>query len=72
VKKRSRKLSNTHIVKKKSEFELSLPYKIYSGYLGKWKRGSDEIEEYMADIHEISVTGESIITPMRTKKDVIS
>ncbi len=49
-----------------------MPHKIDSGYLGEWKRESDEIEGYMADIHKMSVTGESIIEPMRTKKDVIS
>ena len=42
------------------------------GYLSSWKRQSDSLEEYMADIHTISVTGESIIEPMRTKKSVIS
>jgi len=39
-------------------------------YLGEWRRGADEIEEYMADIHRISNTGESIIEPMRTTKTV--
>ncbi|MDD1700887.1 MAG: rubredoxin, partial [Methanoregula sp.] len=42
------------------------------GYLSSWERLSDSLEEYMADIHTISVTGESIIEPMRTKKSVIS
>ncbi|MBE0524789.1 MAG: rubredoxin [Methanosarcinales archaeon] len=42
------------------------------GYLGEWKRESDELETHMADIHKISVTGESIIEPMRTTRDVIS
>ena len=39
-------------------------------YLGEWRREADEIEEYMADIHRISNTGESIIEPMRTTKAV--
>ncbi|MCK5039665.1 MAG: rubredoxin [Candidatus Aenigmarchaeota archaeon] len=56
----------------KSEIEISLPNKVDSGYLGEWKRNSDEIEECMQDIHKMSVTGESIIEPMRTKKDVLS
>lgn len=41
-------------------------------YLGDWKRNSDELETHMEDIHKISVSGESIIEPMRTKKIVIS
>ena len=43
-----------------------------TSYLSEWKRDSDYLETYMADIHRISVTGESIIEPMRTKKGVIS
>ncbi len=42
------------------------------GYLGEWKKDSDELETCMWDIHRISVTGESIIEPMRTTKHVIS
>jgi len=42
------------------------------GYLGEWERESDELEAHMADIHKISVTGESIIEPMRTTREVIS
>jgi glutamate synthase domain-containing protein 2 len=37
-------------------------------YLGAWKRGSDELETVMADIHQVAETGSSIIEPMRTKK----
>lgn len=40
-------------------------------YLGEWRRQFDELENYMSDIHKISVTGESIIEPMRTTKTVI-
>ncbi|SES90653.1 Glutamate synthase domain-containing protein 2 [Methanococcoides vulcani] len=43
-----------------------------SGYLGEWRRTSDITEPYMEDIHKISVTGESILEPMRTTQDVIS
>jgi methylamine---glutamate N-methyltransferase subunit C len=43
-----------------------------AGYLAEWERQSDELEEYMEDIHTMAVTGESIIEPMRTKKPVIS
>ncbi len=41
-------------------------------YLGEWKRSSDELETHMADIHRMSATVESVIEPMRTRKDVIS
>ncbi|MBK5191076.1 MAG: rubredoxin [Methanosarcinales archaeon] len=41
-------------------------------YLGEWERESDDLETHMADIHRISVTGESIIEPMRTAKPVVS
>jgi len=43
-----------------------------SEYFGNLKRASDEFENVMEDIHRISVTGESIIEPMRTTKKVIS
>jgi len=43
-----------------------------AGYLAEWERPSDDLEEYMADIHTMAVTGESIIEPMRTRKPVIS
>jgi len=43
-----------------------------AGYLAEWERLSDELEEYMEDIHTMAVTGESVIEPMRTKKNVIS
>lgn len=41
-------------------------------YLGEWKREYDELEMHMADIHTISVTGESVTEPMRTTWNVIS
>jgi len=36
------------------------------------RRTSDDLEEYMADIHTMSETGHSVIEPMRTKKPGIS
>ncbi len=41
-------------------------------YLSEWQRPSDELEIYMADIHEIARTGESIHEPMRSKKPGVS
>jgi glutamate synthase domain-containing protein 2/rubredoxin len=35
-------------------------------------RPSDNLEDYMADIHAMAETGESIIEPMRTKHPVVS
>jgi glutamate synthase domain-containing protein 2 len=47
--------------------------KVHSGgYLNEWERESDEFERYLKDIHTISVTGESIVEPMRTKMPVVS
>jgi glutamate synthase domain-containing protein 2 len=40
--------------------------------LDDFRRKSDELEEYMADIHAMAETGKSIIEPMRTKKPVVS
>ncbi len=37
-----------------------------------YRRASDDLEEYMADIHAMAETGQSVIEPMRTKKPVIS
>ncbi|TFH40042.1 MAG: glutamate synthase, partial [ANME-2 cluster archaeon] len=56
----------------KSKITVSSVKLELGGYLGEWKRESDELETHMADIHKISVTGESIIEPMRTTRDVIS
>jgi len=56
----------------KSRMSITTLDKELGGYLGEWKRQSDELESHMSDIHQISVTGESIIEPMRTKMDVIS
>jgi glutamate synthase domain-containing protein 2 len=35
-------------------------------------RASDEIETYMADIHQMAETGQSIVEPMRTRKPTFS
>jgi glutamate synthase domain-containing protein 2 len=35
-------------------------------------RASDEIETYMADIHQMADTGQSIVEPMRTRKPTFS
>jgi len=37
-----------------------------------FERSSDELEVYMADIHEMARTGNPIIEPMRTKKPVVT
>jgi glutamate synthase domain-containing protein 2 len=58
---------------KEHEISISLPVLTdIDGYLGEWSRDSDELERRMQDIHQISVTNESIIEPMRTREDVIS
>lgn len=36
-------------------------------YLSEWRRGSDEFETAMADIHYMAVTGHSIIEPMQPR-----
>jgi glutamate synthase domain-containing protein 2 len=41
-------------------------------YLGEWRREGDETERYMDDVHLISRTGEPILAPMRTQKEVVS
>jgi len=56
----------------KSKITVSSVKLELGGYLGEWERESDELETHMADIHKISVTGESIIEPMRTTRGVIS
>jgi glutamate synthase domain-containing protein 2/CDGSH-type Zn-finger protein len=57
----------------KTKIAISQPSKgdIYR-YLGEWERTSDDLETHMEDIHRMSVTGESIVEPMRTTKPVIS
>jgi len=49
-----------------------LPEGAPPAYLAAWARPADGLEVYMADIHTMASTGESIIEPMRTKKPVIS
>lgn len=43
-----------------------------SDYLAAWARRSDEIELYMADIHQMATTGRSVAEPMRTRVRTIS
>ncbi|MCP4632510.1 MAG: glutamate synthase, partial [candidate division Zixibacteria bacterium] len=38
----------------------------------QYHRSSDELENYMSDIHFMAETGQSVIEPMRTKKPVVS
>jgi glutamate synthase domain-containing protein 2/rubredoxin len=40
--------------------------------LEEFRRASDEVETLMADIHRMSMTGESVIEPMRTRKPTVS
>lgn len=57
----------------KTKIAVSHPKKVdITSYLGEWERKSDDLETSMVDIHRIAVTGESIIEPMRTKREVIS
>ena len=42
------------------------------GYLSQWKRSSDELETSMVTIHEMAVTGESVLEAMRTRRPVIA
>jgi len=39
-----------------------------SGPLDEYKRSSDDLEVYMADIHEMAETGRTLTEPMRTRK----
>jgi glutamate synthase domain-containing protein 2/rubredoxin len=57
---------------KTSDMVIEMEKGEMEGYLGEWRREKDELEVHMADIHKMSVTGESIIEPMRTTADVIS
>jgi len=38
-----------------------------SNYLSEWQRPSDDFESNMADIHSISISGQSVIEPMRAR-----
>ena len=46
--------------------------KVETEHQEAYRRVSDELEIYMADIHKIAETGQSIIEPMRTKKPTFS
>jgi glutamate synthase domain-containing protein 2 len=55
----------------KSKITISHAEKVdLDRYLGEWARGSDDLENYMKNIHRISIFGESLIEPMRTTKSV--
>src|SRR5690554_6832655 len=41
-------------------------------YDSQYKRTGDNIEKYMDAIHQMSVTGKSIIEPMRTRLNVVT
>ena len=48
------------------------PPSLQKSLLDDYRRTSDELEEYMADIQAMAESGQSLIEPMRTKKPVIS
>ena len=41
-------------------------------YLSDWARQSDDLEVHMADIHQMAITGGSIVEPMRTSAPTFS
>ncbi len=41
-------------------------------YLSEWRRRGDSVESAMDSIHEVAVSGESIVEPMRTRRPTIS
>lgn len=63
---------------KEAENEINEEAKVTSektgdlNYLNTYLRRDDEVEKHMDIIHEMAVTGKSIIEPMRTKLPVIS
>lgn len=66
-------MSNFAILKQqKVEAALSVVETVDKEYLAEWVRQSDEIENYMADIHNVAVNGVSIIEPMRTRMPTFS
>ncbi len=54
------------------EFKLNTEKEGDLNYLSTYLRRDDEVEKHMDIIHEMAVTGKSIIEPMRTKLPVIS
>ena len=52
--------------------KAEMPEREPGEYLAEWRRSSDDLEIHMAAIHEMAVTGRSIVEPMRTRKSVIS
>ena len=41
-------------------------------YLAEWRRPTDDFESHMVDIHNVAITGHSIIEPMRTRMATFS
>ncbi len=65
----------------KASFSRSLPGAVktqasgqsHTGeYLSEWQRKADEFETHMADIHQMAMTGKSLIEPMRTRLPTIT
>lgn len=56
----------------KGEIEVEVKERVGKDYLAEWKKSSDDLENYMVDIHRISETGMSISEPMRTRKPIVS
>jgi glutamate synthase domain-containing protein 2 len=61
------------LVEEKGAAETAAPApSLTKTLIDDYRRTSDELEEYMADIHAMAESGQSLIEPMRTKKSVIS
>ena len=41
-------------------------------YLAEWRRPTDDIENHMADIHNVAISGKPLIEPMRTRMPTFS
>jgi glutamate synthase domain-containing protein 2/rubredoxin len=50
----------------------SPPQKRETVYLSEWARSSDDLEVHMADIHQMAISGASIVEPMRTTAPAFS
>ncbi len=48
------------------------PAELGDEYLLEWRRSSDDVETHMADIHQLAISGHSIIEPMRTRVPTFS
>lgn len=63
---------NKNDIKKESKKEVKINENKLENYLKEYSRSSDEIEKRMEDIHEMAITGKSIISAMGTKLPVTS